>query len=106
MTERRNETSSILRRLFGLDGHVASVVGGAGRIGRSLCHALAQAGAKICILDNDQAAAEALARELVAAGAEVLVQAVDATQPDQLEQAVAMIRERLGPPDILVNAAQ
>jgi NAD(P)-dependent dehydrogenase (short-subunit alcohol dehydrogenase family) len=67
---------------------------------------LAQAGAKICILDNDQAAAEALARELVAAGAEVLVQAVDATQPDQLERAVAMIREQLGPPDILVNAAQ
>jgi NAD(P)-dependent dehydrogenase (short-subunit alcohol dehydrogenase family) len=103
----QNDAPPILRRLFGLEGHVATVVGGAGRIGSSLCHALAETGAKVCILDTDRDRGELLARQLLDAGSRgVLVQTADATNPAALDEAVATIESKLGPPKILVNAAQ
>jgi NAD(P)-dependent dehydrogenase (short-subunit alcohol dehydrogenase family) len=103
----------ILNRLFSLDGQVAAVVGGAGRIGRSLGRALAEAGAAVAIVDLDSAAAGELAAELVSIGGRdqhgkprALAVAVDATREDQLQTAVETISAELGPPRLLVNAAQ
>jgi NAD(P)-dependent dehydrogenase (short-subunit alcohol dehydrogenase family) len=102
-----HDAPPILRRLFALEGHVATVVGGAGRIGSSLCHALAEAGAKVCILDSDPQRGAQLRTQLIDSGhRHVLLQTIDATDPAALEAAVVAIESQLGPPSILVNAAQ
>jgi 2-deoxy-D-gluconate 3-dehydrogenase len=97
----------ILQRLFGLQGRVAVVAGGAGRIGRVLCRALAEAGADVAVLDRDEPAASALAEQLASAsGRRVLPCVADLTNPSHLETAVEQVRSQLGPPSILVNSAQ
>ena len=97
---------SILSRLFGLEGQVAVVVGGAGRIGRALCQALAQAGARVCVLDCDAGRAEEVATDLQSSGLQCIAAAADATRPPDLERAVEEISRQLGRPSILVNSAQ
>jgi NAD(P)-dependent dehydrogenase (short-subunit alcohol dehydrogenase family) len=99
--------TSFLEQLFGLQGETAAVVGGAGRIGRVLCRALASAGADVAIVDLEAAAAERLAGELrESTGRRLLPVPIDATREDELQQAVATITSNLGPPAMLVNAAQ
>ena len=44
----------ILEKLFRMDERVVVVNGGAGRIGSQMCLALADAGAKVAILDLDE----------------------------------------------------
>lgn len=101
-----NRPEPFLSRLFGLEGQVAAVVGGAGRIGRALVRALSEAGASVAIVDLD-AAAQNLAGEVAAAtGRRVIALAADATQPAELQQAVERIAAELGPPEMLVNSAQ
>ena len=98
---------SILRRLFGLEGQTAVVAGGAGRIGRTLCQALAEAGAKVCVLDIDRPSAVPLAEQLTRQTGRTAKSVIaDCTQPAELDRAVREISEQLGPPDILVNATQ
>jgi NAD(P)-dependent dehydrogenase (short-subunit alcohol dehydrogenase family) len=98
---------SILNRLFGLQGSVAVVAGGGGRIGRHLCRALGEAGAAVCVLDLDEAAATAAAEETrQQSGAATLAVAADVTVPSQLAQTAARVADKLGLPDILVNAVQ
>jgi len=101
------DSSSILTRLFGLDGRVAAVAGGAGRIGRALCRGLAEAGAAVCVLDQDAQGAKELAERIAReTSSRTLAVAADITREDSLEKAVGRIGDELGPPDILVNAAQ
>lgn len=97
----------ILDRLFSLEGSVAVVAGGGGRIGRHLCCALAEAGAAVCVLDIDAAAATEAAEDAHRrSSAATLAIAADCTQPSQLEQAARRVTEELGAANILVNAAQ
>lgn len=99
--------SAFLEETFGLAGQVAVVVGGAGRIGRTLCHAMAAAGADVAIVDLDQPAGERLAERVIGqTGRRVIAVAADATNEEQLANAVATITERLGAPRLLVNSAQ
>ena len=98
---------SLLHRLFGLQGRVAAIVGGAGRIGRHLSRALYEAGASVAVLDVDEQAAQSIATEIGAGGKRRAAgMAVDASDPASLEQACGRIERELGPPDILVNSAQ
>ena len=99
--------TSLLEQLFGLHGETAAVVGGAGRIGRVLCQALASAGADVAIVDLDAVAAEGLAADLrQSTGRRLLSVPVDVTREDRLREAVATITSKLGAPAMLVNAAQ
>lgn len=98
---------SLLDRLFGLNDEVAAIVGGAGRIGKAICRALAFAGADVAIVDIDGEAADALAEELrTTTGRRLLSLAIDATCEEQLAEAVAKIGRQLKPPTMLVNSAQ
>ena len=99
--------AGILTRLFGLAGETAAVVGGAGRIGRVLCRALAEAGADVAIVDLEQRPAEELAAEIAAAtGRKTLAVAADSTDAASLDAAVRHIASELGPMKMLVNSAQ
>lgn len=82
---------------FRLDGKVALITGGASGIGEKASRIFTAAGARVLILDLDEARAKALASELP--GAEALV--CDITDETQVSKTFAAI-EKL---DILVNNA-
>jgi len=83
-----------------VSGLAALVSGGASGLGRATAAALADAGAKVALLDIDGAAAEAAAKELGGIGL-----ACDVTRADATEAAVVAARERHGPARIVVNCA-
>jgi NAD(P)-dependent dehydrogenase (short-subunit alcohol dehydrogenase family) len=81
-------------------GHASLISGGASGLGLATATALAAAGAKVALLDINQAAAEAAAKPLGGLGL-----ACDVTDADATEDAVAVARERHGTARIVVNCA-
>src|SRR5215475_5647435 len=81
-------------------GAAALISGGASGLGRATATALAEAGAKVALLDIDGAAAETAAKEFDGLG---LV--CDVTKADAVEGAVAAAREKHGAARIVVNCA-
>ena len=85
---------------------VALVTGGAKRIGRSIVERLAREGYGVAIHCNRSVAeAQALARDLQAAGTPACVVAADLADPRAVEGIVAEARGALGPLTLLVNNA-
>jgi 3-oxoacyl-[acyl-carrier protein] reductase len=86
--------------LFRLDGRVALVTGGGQGIGAAIARRLAQAGARVAILDRNPSSAEDVARTCggVAVGGDV-------TSEADMARAIAGVEAALGPIDILVNNA-
>lgn len=89
---------------FRLDGRVALVTGaGSARgIGRAIGVALASAGARVALLDLDAEGARRNAAEL---GDQAFGVGADVVDPASVEAAVAEVRSRLGPVEVLVNSA-
>jgi NAD(P)-dependent dehydrogenase (short-subunit alcohol dehydrogenase family) len=81
-------------------GLAALISGGASGLGRATATALADAGAKIALLDINGEAANAAAKELGGLGL-----ACDVTNAEQTERAVALAREHQGAARIVVNCA-
>jgi NAD(P)-dependent dehydrogenase (short-subunit alcohol dehydrogenase family) len=95
-----------IARYPGLAGKVAFVTGGASGIGAAVVAALAGQGCRTAFVDIDSAAAERLCNELHQRhGQAPLFQQCDIRDLDQLAGAIAQVREKLGPVDILVNNA-
>ncbi len=88
-----------------LNGRVAVVTGGGSGIGRAICLALAAEGAKLAVLDVNEASAQAVAREVEDRGSAAVSLQVDITQSGRVRAAVKSIEAGLGPIDILVNNA-
>src|SRR5205814_5185282 len=86
-----------------INGAAAIITGGASGLGAATARRLAAAGAEVTLLDLDRQAdlAEALAKEL-GNGAKFVV--ADVTNPEQIEQAVALAGETK-PLRIAVNCA-
>jgi len=87
---------------FRLEGKVAVVTGGAGILGRGFVKGLAEAGAKVAIVDMHADAVDALAKEV---GPQATGFVCDVANPDSVEQCVADILARFGAIDILHNNA-
>jgi NAD(P)-dependent dehydrogenase (short-subunit alcohol dehydrogenase family) len=98
------ESRPILER-FRLNGRVALVTGGGQGIGRAFCHALADAGARVAVVDTLREAAEAVAGELAARKAEALAVVVDVTDPGQRRKMVDTVVRKWGSLTIAVNNA-
>jgi NAD(P)-dependent dehydrogenase (short-subunit alcohol dehydrogenase family) len=90
--------------LFRLDGHVAVVTGGLGRLGSQYASALAAAGASVALFDI-ASRPNALVQSLVDHGAAVSTHVVDATNRAAVDAAMTDVATRFGPPSILVNNA-
>ena len=83
-----------------VSGLAALVSGGASGLGNATATALAEAGAKVALLDIDGERAEAAAKELGGLGL-----ACDVTRADAVEAAIAAARAAHGPARIVVNCA-
>ncbi len=90
-----------------LDFHdrVAVITGGANGIGRATALAFAQAGAAVAVWDLAEAAGQAVAAEIQAAGGRAAFFRVNVTVAAEVEAAVAAVLEAFGRLDILINNA-
>ncbi len=104
MVDKLLEVKPILER-FRLDGRVALVTGGGQGIGRAYAHALGEAGARVAVVDIDQACAEAVVAELADKGIEAIAVTADVTQSGQVQAMVDAVLSRWGCLTIAVNNA-
>ncbi|MEQ8398044.1 SDR family oxidoreductase [Thalassobaculum sp.] len=81
---------------------VALITGGGGGIGEALCAAIAAAGTRVAVVDQDESAALRVAQAL---GDQAVAIAGDISTESGCAAAVRATEQRLGPVDILVNNA-
>jgi 2-hydroxycyclohexanecarboxyl-CoA dehydrogenase len=91
--------------MHGFDNQVVAVTGGGGGIGGATCRRFAAEGARVAVLDRDEAAAQRTAEAITAAGGQALALACDITDRAAVDRTVAAIAAAFGPPDVLVNNA-
>ena len=87
---------------FNVQDKVAVVTGGAGVLCATLCRALAEAGAKVAVLDLRPEPAEALAAELGNGAVGIACNVLD---KPSIESAAQKVIELFGRVDILINGA-
>src|SRR5437763_13990719 len=83
-----------------ISGQAALISGGGSGLGRATAQALAQAGARVAVLDINDAAAAAVAKEVGASAVRC-----DVTNAADTAQAVAAARERHGPAPLAITCA-
>jgi NAD(P)-dependent dehydrogenase (short-subunit alcohol dehydrogenase family) len=88
-----------------LQGKVAIVTGGAKGIGWGIATVFAQEGAKVVVVDWDEAAGAKTERELSAQGGDVLYVNCDVSNDAQVQAMIQQTMDRFGRIDILVNNA-
>ncbi|MBF0662707.1 MAG: SDR family oxidoreductase [Rhodococcus sp.] len=86
--------------MFGLEGRVAIVTGASSGLGATVAETLAGLGAEVAVVARRKDRLEELAERI--GGFAV---AADLTDLDAIGQVVPAVAEKLGPPEILVNAA-
>lgn len=90
---------------FKLTGQVALVTGAGAGIGRGIAEMFAGAGAAVVVSDLKQDTADAVAKEIVAAGGKAIGVACNVTKEEDLQAAVTAAVKTFGKLTILVNNA-
>jgi len=83
----------------------AFVTGGASGIGLSICEHLARAGYNVAVADCNGDGAEEAAKAIRDSGGQAVAVPVDVSDRSQVDKAVAVARDELGPIGILVTSA-
>ncbi len=91
--------------LFDLKGEVVVVIGGTGVLGGALAEGLAAAGAAVAVVGRNVERGDARAKAIRDAGGRALFAQADAVNRDDLRRTHSVIREALGAPTVLLNAA-
>ena len=94
-----------IRDLFSLSGKVALVTGGAGRYGKHISLALAEAGATVLIASRKLVECEEAAREFCNAGFDVHSLELDLTSTSSVSAAADRVTSTFRKLDVLVNNA-
>jgi NAD(P)-dependent dehydrogenase (short-subunit alcohol dehydrogenase family) len=89
--------------IFDLGGKVALVTGASGGLGLHFARTLSGAGAKVALAARRREQLEANVASIASAGGEAMAVAMDVTDPQSVERAIAEIAEGLGPATIVVN---
>ncbi len=89
----------------GLKGKIAAVTGGGSGIGRGGAKRFGEEGCSVAVMDRNEAAAAAVAREISDAGGRAISIHVDVSQEDQVEAAFRRVVKEFGRLDILVSNA-
>ncbi len=90
---------------FNVAGKVAVITGGAGILCSSIARGLAEAGAKIALLDLDKEKASVIANEINKKGGDAIAVGVDVLNLDSLREARSKVLEHFNVVDILINGA-
>ena len=88
-----------------IKGRVAVVTGGGGVLCGSFAKTLAKQGAKVAVLDLNEAAAQKVADEIIADGGEAIAVGCNVLETESMQKARDIIKEKLGTCDILLNGA-
>jgi 3alpha(or 20beta)-hydroxysteroid dehydrogenase len=88
-----------------LQGKVALITGGGGAMGGAQARLFAREGAAVCVADLFLAKAEAVAREIEAAGGRAIGVELDVRRAGQWAEAVTATERAFGPVSILCNNA-
>ncbi|MHC1761143.1 MAG: SDR family oxidoreductase [Negativicutes bacterium] len=88
-----------------LQNKVAVVTGGGGVLGSAFARALAEAGAKVAIMNRTTEKAQAVVDSIRAAGGVAMAVPCDVLDKTAVEKAALIVKEKLGLCDILINAA-
>ena len=95
-----------VRELFSLEGRTAVIIGGAGHVGSAIAGALAEARARIAIVDIDASRANAVASDISSRLAlEAISLDVDLEDEAAVRAVPSEVVRRLGRLDVLVNCA-
>ena len=94
-----------MNEFFDLNGRCIVITGGGGVLGGTLATALAEAGARVAVLNRNAAAAQRVAAAITEKGGCAAAIACDVTEPDSLSAAAQRVVAELGPPDGLINGA-
>jgi NAD(P)-dependent dehydrogenase (short-subunit alcohol dehydrogenase family) len=88
-----------------LEGKVALVTGAGSGIGQAIALLFAQEGARLVLVDRDEAGLAGTSAQIAVAGGEVLVQGGDVGMPDFADAVAGACATRFGGLDVLVTAA-
>lgn len=88
-----------------LEGKVAIITGAGRGIGRSTALALADEGVRVGLIARTEKDLEAVVKEIEAKGGTAAFAAADVSSLEGVETAIAMLTEKLGTADILINNA-
>lgn len=88
-----------------LSGKVAIVTGGTGGIGQAITELFVRERAQVAVFDRDETSAAELLERIASIGGRACFYKVDISSAEDVSTAVNGAADRLGPIDILVNAA-
>ena len=96
---------SYLVKMFSLEGKVAVVTGGAGVLCGAMSVALAQAGAKVAVLDLRPEKAQETVDQIRTVGGEAIALACNVLEKSSIEAVCQEVLAKYGKVDILINGA-
>jgi NAD(P)-dependent dehydrogenase (short-subunit alcohol dehydrogenase family) len=99
------DSNSFLQKLFGLEGRVAVVTGGASGLGAAFSKGLAAAGATVVIADINEQLATEVSGEIETAGGTAEFRPVDVTDVGAVNTFADDVVAAHGHVDVLVNSA-
>jgi len=88
---------------FKLNGKKALVTAGGSGIGRAYCHALAEAGADVAVVDIERENAKTVTEELKSIGCDATAVIADVSKEEDIDMMMGKIIDRWGRLDIAVN---
>lgn len=91
--------------LFNIDGKKVALTGGAGILGREMALALADRGARICLIDYDVFRANEVCKEIEGRGGLAIPVQANVLDRDALDEALSCCVQTLGGLDVLINGA-
>lgn len=94
-----------LEQLFAVKGKRVVITGGGGVLCGEMARALAALGAKVAVLDLNEAAARAVADDIGKAGGEAIAVKADVLDKTSLEAARDVVLKAFGGVDVLINGA-
>lgn len=90
---------------LGLAGKTCVVTGAASGIGAAIAMSLGEVGAKVALLDRDEAGCEQMAAQLRTQGAQAFALGCDISQEDQVNAAARKVQDNWGATHVLINNA-
>ncbi len=92
-------------KLFSVENKIVVITGGAGVLCSEMATALAKAGAKICVLDSNINAAEAVCNQIKSGGNNAIAIKTDVFKKEELQDSMKTVIKNFGIVDILINGA-